>query len=49
MMNVITCNSEVSGHYKQIDGPNAFYSFPRDLETLLRKGMNSIHALAEIG
>ena len=49
MMNAIMCSSEVSDYYEQINGTTVFYSFLPDAEISLRKGMNSIYTLAEIG
>ena len=42
-------SSEVSGHYKQMNGITMFYSFPNDVEIVLWKGLNAICTLAEIG
>ena len=48
-MNVMPYRSEVSGYYKQINGTTVLYSFPHDVETVLRKGFNAIYELADIG
>ena len=42
-------SSEVSGYFKQINRTTLFYYFPHDAETVLRKGLNAIYALDEIG
>ena len=47
-MSVMAYRSEASGHHKQINGTTFFYSFPHDVETVLRKGLNAIHVLADI-
>ena len=48
-MNVIAHRSELSGYYMQINVTTVFYSFPRDAKTSLRKGLNAICELGEIG
>ena len=48
-MDAMEYSSEVSRHYKKNNGTHVFYSFTHDVETLLRKGLNVIHALADIG
>ena len=49
MMSAMTCSNEVRGYYKQTNGTTVFYYFPHGVETSLRKGMNLICMLAEIG
>ena len=48
-MDVMECSSEVSGNHKTINGVTVFYCFPYDVETALRKGLNAICVLADIG
>ena len=48
-MNVMACSSEVSGYCKKINGATVFYYFPHDEETVLRKGLDVICALDDIG
>ena len=48
-MSVTAHKSEVSGCCKQINGATMFYSFPHDMETVLRKGLNAICAFSQIG
>ena len=48
-MNATVHNIEVSGCHKQINDATVLYSFPHDVETVLRKALNAIHALAEVG
>ena len=48
-MNAMARRSRVSGYYKQVNGATVFCSFPHDRETALIKGMDAIHALAELG
>ena len=48
-MDAMEHSSEVSGYCKQINGTTVFYSFPHDVEKVLRKGLNAICALADIG
>ena len=47
-MNVRECRSEVSRHCKKINGTTVFYYFWHDVKTVLIKGLNAIHSLAEI-
>ena len=48
-MKVMAHRSEASGYYKQINCTTVFFSFTHNVETVLRKGLNEIYALAEIG
>ena len=48
-MDVMVCISEVKVHCEQINGTTIFYSFPHDIEVVLRKGLNAICALSDIG
>ena len=49
MMNTMTYSSEASGYHKKTNVTIVFYSLTHDVETSLRKGMNAIFTLAEIG
>ena len=48
-MDIMEHSSEASGHHKEINGTTVFYSVPHDVETVLRKGLNAICILADIG
>ena len=48
-MDVMEHSSELSECCKKINGTTVFYSFPCDVETVLRIGLNEICVLADIG